>query len=145
MESLSPIAGTCSKGEPGETRPTGRQVSILVVDDDESICEVIGDILGTAGHRITKCLDGHSALKAIGRDQFDIVITDLGMPGMSGLELAELIHGLIPGLPIILVTALGSRFTDEDAVRGGVAAVLDKPFQFQELHDTVNRVLQLPA
>ena len=51
--------------------------TILVVDDDQSICDVLSDILATAGHRITKCLDGHSALEVIGRSQFDLVILDV--------------------------------------------------------------------
>ncbi|MEW6412956.1 MAG: response regulator [Candidatus Zixiibacteriota bacterium] len=145
MEPLDQNVSLAAKRRTGRSRPVGQGASILVVDDDQSICDVLSDILATAGHRITKCLDGHSALEVIGRSQFDLVITDLGMPGMSGLELAELIHAAIPDLPVVLVTALGSQFTDADVVRGGIAAVLDKPFHFHQLHDTVNKALKVVA
>lgn len=86
---------------------------ILVVDDNELLCQVARDILEMDGYRVVAVCDAVKALEAFQSEAFDAVVTDLRMPGMSGLELAALIRAKSPGFPIIMMTAYGPVEADE--------------------------------
>jgi DNA-binding response OmpR family regulator len=73
---------------------------------------------------------------------YDLVMTDLGMPDLSGWEVAKGIQEMDPELPVILVTGWGTALSAEDVAGAGVAAVVHKPFEIKELLQTTNNVLQ---
>ena len=81
--------------------------NILIVDDNPSILKYIEDILESSGHTIVKCADGMSAIDAVHSDSFDLVVSDLAMPGMDGFELVSEIRVLYPDIPIVIITGVG--------------------------------------
>ncbi|MFQ5499424.1 MAG: response regulator [Candidatus Zixiibacteriota bacterium] len=113
------------------------RLRVLVVDDDVQIREVLADMLTLDGHEPKVCADAYSALEAFDVGNYDLLITDLGMPGMSGLELAGRVHKKSPDTPIAMVTGWGTQLDHKDATLRGVQTVLSKPFHFQEIKDMV--------
>ncbi len=118
-----------------------RDLRILIVDDDEQIREVLTDMLAINGHTVTACCDGFSALDAFRKEDFDAVITDLGMAGMSGLDLAGLIHQEKPEVPVALITGWGSQLNQDEMALKGVKAVVAKPFHLEEIHALVEKLV----
>ena len=78
---------------------------ILVVDDDEMLCRFACDILSMEGYRAVPAVSASEALAAFEREEFDLLVTNSHMPGMSGVELAQAVRGKIPGFPVIVMTA----------------------------------------
>lgn len=118
-----------------------KKLSILVVDDDEQIREILKDMLAIDGHSPVVCEDGLSALQAFEHNQFDLVITDLGMPGMSGLELANCIHKDRPTLPIAMITGWGTQLHQQEIQLSGIKSVLSKPFHLKDIRDLVETLV----
>jgi PAS domain S-box-containing protein len=133
----APAAGGDGASLPLLLRP-GR---ILVVDDEIEVAEVVKDVLATAGHTVDTALSGRDAIRMIDLDTYDLVFTDLGMPDMSGWEVAEKIAEVKPGLPVALVTGWGNSLDEADAKKRGVAAIVHKPFEIDELVQTAQRIL----
>lgn len=119
-----------------------KSLRILVVDDDEQIRGVLCDMLEMDSHETTSCPDAVAALEAFAKNQFDLVITDLGMPGISGLELAERIHRENPNLPIAMITGWGTQLNKEEVALKGVRTVLSKPFHLKDIRTLLEDVLQ---
>jgi len=80
---------------------------ILVVDGNEMLCRLACEILQTEGYRAVPASSGTEALQAFEKEDFDLLVTDFVMPGMSGVELARAIHDKTPGFPVIVMTAFG--------------------------------------
>ncbi|HEX6853541.1 MAG TPA: ATP-binding protein [Candidatus Polarisedimenticolaceae bacterium] len=118
-----------------------RQGKILVIDDEEEIADVVKDVLVSAGHEVDVALSGADGVRRASLDAYDLVFTDLGMPDMSGWEVAASIGRAKPGLPVALVTGWGSSLDEEEARRKGVVAVVHKPFEIDELIRTAARLL----
>jgi len=117
-------------------------IEILVVDDDQPVREALKAMLECSGHTVQAVECGEAALAFLAQRKFDIVLTDLCMPGMRGDQLVSRIRQQLPRQRIIMVTA----FIEDNAVLGGkpsdsVNAVLFKPFSFDELNQIINRVL----
>jgi CheY-like chemotaxis protein len=113
------------------------RLSILVVDDDERVCEVVAEYLVGDGHEVTVATSGREALAQIEREKFDVVFLDRAMPQMSGDEAAELIKQLRPQLPVIMLTGYGALIE----VTGAVDGVLGKPVTLAVLRQTLARFL----
>ncbi len=109
------------------------KLRVLVVDDDEQIREVLSDMLSLDGHNTTACADGFAAIKKLETGQFDVMITDLGMPGMSGLDLAGLAHEQYPAMPIAMITGWGMQLNHDEIAMKGILAVLPKPFHMKDV------------
>ncbi len=116
------------------------RLRILVVDDDEQIREVLSDMLTIDGHSATACADGYQALEAVDEQSFDLIITDLGMPGMSGLDLAAVVHEKFPELPIAMITGWGTQLDEEDVSLKGIKTVLPKPFHLKDVKALVREL-----
>lgn len=116
---------------------------ILIVDDDEQIREVLSDMLAIGGHVVTVCSDGFEALEEVKQHDFNLIITDLGMAGMSGLDLAGLVHEQKPEVPVALITGWGSQLNHDEVALAGVKAVLAKPFHLEEINKLIEK-LALP-
>ncbi|HDL01950.1 MAG TPA: response regulator, partial [candidate division Zixibacteria bacterium] len=121
---------------------TIKQLKILVVDDDDQIREVLTDMLSIDGYDTVACEDGFSALKAFETEEFDLVITDLGMPGMSGLELAGEIHSKKPELPIAMITGWGTQLNHDEVALKGVKTVLSKPFHLKDIKVMIQELVE---
>lgn len=116
---------------------------ILVVDDDERVLFVLQETLKTVGddYEIVTGQNGHSALGRIKETAFDLIITDLRMPDIDGVELTEVIRALSPTTRVIWITAYDCRTLRADAVRLGVFRCLDKPLEIDEIRDAVREAL----
>ena len=90
---------------------------ILIVDDEKGLREVLSIMLKRAGYVVTEASDGEEAIGHLGKEIFDLVITDLRMPGPSGLDLLEAVRGLAPDVPVIRLTAYGTVRTAVEAMR----------------------------
>jgi signal transduction histidine kinase len=123
------------------TADTGGKQTILLVDDEELLLTTCQTVLSTYGYQVTCANSGEKALELIAAATapFDLVITDLVMPRMSGRELIEQIQLRLPGVPVLCTSGFERRPTDEDE------AYLAKPFTSQELLRHVQRMLAAAA
>ncbi len=112
---------------------TANTGDILLVDDDPDLLKLISLRLGSAGYRVRTADSGEAALGALAVARPGVVITDLRMPGMDGLQLFEAIHRAHPALPVIILTAHGTIPDAVAATQRGVFGFLTKPFDSQEL------------
>src|SRR2546430_3901500 len=124
---------------------------ILLIEDDASIVGGLKKELQAEGYEVAVATRGDNGLAQAKEQLFDVVITDLKMPGLSGLELVEQLHATKPKLPIILVTAFGTTETAIEATKLGAYDYLLKPFDMAELLDLLaesvacNRLMSEPV
>ena len=116
---------------------------ILLVDDDPDLLKLISLRLASVGYRVRTADSGEAALGALAVARPGVVITDLRMPGIDGLQLFEAIHREHPALPVIILTAHGSIPDAVGAVKKGVFGYLTKPYDAEELLGQIERALTL--
>jgi two-component system, NtrC family, response regulator AtoC len=110
-----------------------RQINILLVDDEEPIREAMLLLLKAADYRTTACASGQEALQILANEQFDIVITDLFLPDITGIDILTKAKGLFPTLEVILITGHASAETAVRAMKEGAFDYITKPLNFEEL------------
>ncbi len=115
---------------------------ILVVDDEEIIRESLYYILEKEGHEVEAAKDGLEALQKIEKKPFDIVITDLEMPEVKGIELLEKVQQLTPETFVLIITAYASIETAVAALRKGASDYIIKPLEFDDILFRINRLLE---
>lgn len=115
---------------------------ILIVDDEAYICQLLARYLVSDGYECITALSGEDALKFLEADKFDLVITDIMMPGMSGMDLLNIIRSLYTDVAVMMVTAVNDRETGVLAVELGAFAYLIKPFERNELLINVANALE---
>ena len=115
---------------------------ILVVDDDLSLRTILNETLSTAGFDVEIAKDGKSALELINEIEFDLVITDLMMPGMTGVELMVEAKKLRETLGFLIITAYGTVETAVDALHKGAFDFVTKPFSISQIESRVNRFFE---
>ncbi|MBP7689303.1 MAG: response regulator, partial [Thermoflexales bacterium] len=120
---------------------TDEAPKILVVDDSPQVCKALGDVLRASGYQSRTAPSAERALQIIETDHFDLVITDLKMSGMNGMELAKKVFELMPGVPVVILTGFGDMDAVISALRSGVADFLKKPFSIDEVLSVVKREL----
>ena len=118
--------------------------TILIVDDSYSIRESIGFFLSESGFNVIKAIDGKDALTSLDGKKIDLVITDLHMPNMNGIELIKNIR-VTDGykrIPILLLTTETLKERKLEAKKAGATGWLNKPFEKQKLFNVINKVLR---
>jgi DNA-binding NtrC family response regulator len=120
---------------------TSDPTSILIVDDDLNVLEVLEARLESAGFLIHKAENGRDAIHLLQNEKVDLMISDMKMPGMSGMEVLDKARSLHPGLPIIFLTAYGTIPDAVKAVKAGAVDYLAKPFDGRELVYKLRKVL----
>ena len=115
--------------------------SILIVDDEEIIRESLSFILTKEGYHVQEASNGRIALDLVKKDSFDLILTDLEMPEMKGIELLEQVSMLSPETPVVIVTAYGSIDSAIAALRKGAVDYILKPVEFDELLVKMRRLL----
>lgn len=110
-----------------------RKFSILVVDDDEAVRTTLAEMLEIQDHEVKSASSGKEALEMMTHRHFDIMFTDLGMPGMSGWELSQEVKKLSPRTHIIMITGWGSQLDRQKAEQSNVQQVLPKPVSYDEI------------
>ena len=114
---------------------------ILIVDDEKAIRESVSLVLAEEGHETNIAADGNEALELLNKDNFDVMITDLKMPGMDGMKLVEKCLQICPQTSVIIITAHASVESAIEALRMGAFDYILKPFDFDDLILKVNRLL----
>ncbi|HNL27888.1 MAG TPA: response regulator [bacterium] len=110
-----------------------KPLSVLVVDDDEAVRTTLVEMLEIQDHEVHQAGSGKEALRMIEERSFDIVFTDLGMPGMSGWEVSQEIKKRAPQTNIVMITGWGSQLDKEKAEQTGIQRILPKPVSFDEI------------
>jgi PAS domain S-box-containing protein len=136
--------GVTSVSEPphGVESRGDRKGRILLVDNDPQVMTILGEMLSDAGHHVLPVASGAEAVRVFVPGGFDLVITNIGMAGMNGWEVAERVRARDARVPLIFVTGWGLQEEDQARCRGlGVTDLLFKPVRPPDLHRTVQRAL----
>jgi CheY-like chemotaxis protein len=127
-----------------------RMPRILVAEDDVEMRHLLVSRLRHAGFETIECADGYQLLDQLGDpvlsgepDEYDLIVSDIRMPGVTGLEVLEGIHEAEWFVPMILITAFGNDQVHQEAEQYGAAAVFDKPFDIDTLIERIRQVLVL--
>jgi GAF domain-containing protein/CheY-like chemotaxis protein len=115
----------------------------LVVDDEESVATVLGDVLEASGHQVVVLTDGADAIARVQREAFDVVFTDLAMPRVSGWDVAHAVKSSTPGVPVFMVTGFGVELSPAERRAHGVVEVFSKPLRIEDITRAVARVGRL--
>jgi len=100
---------------------------VLVVDDDPVVARSFDRVLSDKGYRVVTASDGREALNKLGSEEFDVVFTDIRMPGMDGIEVAERVKSRRPWVPVVIITGYGTEANEARAEAAGVSDFLRKP------------------
>ena len=122
-------------------RPAELNGRVLVVDDHRQARESMGDVLRQAGHQVQCVSSAIEALKILDRESFDVVITDLQMPGMSGLDFVRQLEKRPHGAQVVMVTAYATVASAVEAMRHGAFDYIEKPFAADRLEKLVERAI----
>jgi two-component system, NtrC family, response regulator AtoC len=114
---------------------------ILVVDDESEMRTALSQALSRGGFKVDSAANGTEALVKLKKDSFCLVITDIKMPEMSGMELLGAVKKLSPHTPVVVITAYGSIHNAVEAMQAGAADYLLKPFSFETLVTTVKQII----
>jgi CheY-like chemotaxis protein len=120
----------------------GRSVRILLVDDDDLVRDMLQTALSSAGHDVSASADGAHALAALARERFDLVITDLSLPGMSGFDIARGVKRAGPEIPVVLLSGWAIQQDSQEVRAAGVDFVLGKPCTIDALLRTVRSAIE---
>ena len=118
-----------------------KTMRILVIDDEETIREATAGMLQSMGHCVSAASDGKEGIEQFRCGTFDIVLSDLGMPGVSGWEVTEAIKALRPETSVLLMTEWGVEPDPEEIRKAGAGDVLVKPFKMEELREKIGAVI----
>jgi len=117
---------------------------ILVVDDELDMLMLLRMIIeDNSDYAVETTNNPSEGLKMLTEKDYDLVISDLKMPGMDGMELFDELKEIKPGVPVIIITAYGSLETADEAMKKGVSDFITKPFRKDSILFTINRVLEL--
>jgi len=125
-----------------------RHLHIVIAEDDYEMRRLVAAALRETGDHVVEARDGLDLLDIIRAWYYpgtrahpiDVIVSDVRMPGLTGLDIVEMLQDRSLRIPVVLTTAFGSAVLRAEATRRGVAAVLDKPFEMSELRAVVDRV-----
>ena len=114
---------------------------ILVVDDEDKMRNILKIMLSMKGHRVDEAADGETALSLIKENSYDLIISDIRMPGLDGMELLKKVKALEHPVPVVFITAYATVDSAVEAMRAGAVDYIPKPFEEERIHLTVERAL----
>jgi CheY-like chemotaxis protein/anti-sigma regulatory factor (Ser/Thr protein kinase) len=126
------------------TRPTTGTGRILIVDDDRAFRHAMASLLQEAGHTVAQVADGPAALERLTRDEFDVMLLDIGLPGMNGLDVLAAVQDLAAPPRVVMITADDTHETLLKAVRGQADRYVTKPFAPAAILPVVEELLGAP-
>ncbi|MGO8815867.1 MAG: HD-GYP domain-containing protein [Terriglobia bacterium] len=119
------------------------QARVLVVDDDSKICNLLTTKLNLCGFASQFCTNGDDALKILSIEEFDAIISDLNMPGISGMQLLEAAHRICPRTAFLMATGVGDVAVGVTAMKQGASDYILKPFQMEAVMVSLRRALEM--
>jgi CheY-like chemotaxis protein len=120
-----------------------KNLKILVVDDEEVVAEVLGKLIEVDGHNVTVTFESKKALEVFQKEKFDVVFTDISMPGMNGIDLTQKLLELDKNAKIAAVTGHVGTQEVEKILNAGARTVLKKPFTKKDIDFKIKEVLQM--
>ena len=114
-------------------------IHVLVVDDDENIRFMVRTALENKGYRVDEAEDGERALENLAEQTYDLLISDIQMPGMNGVELLKRVKQQFPHIGIVLMTAFNESYDFKEALLDGAEEFIEKPFDVDELYNMVEK------
>jgi len=114
---------------------------VLIIEDDEEMRSLLRDFFDAEGYQPEAVSNGYDAFGRLTKKPFDLVITDIRMPGLTGLDILPRIKKIQPEAAIIVITAFGTEEVRRKAFERGANAYLEKPIHFQELRDLIRDVI----
>jgi DNA-binding response OmpR family regulator len=125
------------------SKDSHRNGKILIIEDDDEMRALLRDVIEEEGYKIDSVNNGSEAFRKLVKETFDLIITDIRMPGLTGLDILPGMRKLQPEASIIVITAFGSEEIQRKAFERGANAYLEKPIHFQNLrtliHDMFSR------
>ncbi|MBN1957050.1 MAG: sigma-54-dependent Fis family transcriptional regulator [Desulfuromonadales bacterium] len=121
---------------------TGESGTILIIDDDTALCELLEEDLSRRGYQAWTALNVTAAREILHQQDIDVVLTDLNMPGISGIDFCAELHANRPDLPVVIMTAFGSLETAIGALRAGAYDFVTKPVDLDLLALSLGRAFQ---
>jgi DNA-binding NtrC family response regulator len=117
--------------------------NILLIDDETIALTNLTHVLKREGYEVTACKDGEAGLEALKRHDFDLVLTDLKMPGIDGMEVLRQLHADQPDVPVIMITGHATLDSAVEAMKAGAHHYLAKPFRLAEAREVVRSALEM--
>ena len=114
--------------------------SVLIVDDDETIREMLFELLSEE-HNCQSAGTAVEALSLLEKETFDVLLTDISMPGLSGLELLEIMRQRYPHTPVIIISGAGDLNHAQSLIKSGALAYLLKPFRLELVEESVRKAI----
>ena len=129
----------------GDAKDGGERPRILVVDDEQAVRDLLAKTLTMADYDVDAAPDGASAIERLRAVEYDLLITDLKMPGMDGLSVIREARRIMPDLPVIIITGYSTEASAIEAINLGVAGYLTKPFRLPRILAATARALGEPV
>ena len=118
-------------------------LKVLLTDDEEDILEVVQDRLEAYGFMVVTARSGLEALKKLSLEKFDGIFLDVKMPGMNGIQVLEAIRKEDAKIPVIILTSSSSREAAIESIARGASAYILKPFEWEELKTSIEKVFNI--
>jgi CheY-like chemotaxis protein len=125
-----------------QTIKQGRQARILVIDDEEVVRSVLSRTLANVNHQVTLAANGEKGIQLFKEEKFDMVLTDLGMPGMSGWEVCRMIKKISPDTPVGMITGWGAEMSQSKMDEYGLDFLISKPFDLNQVLNVVAETME---
>jgi PAS domain S-box-containing protein len=120
-----------------------RKATILIIEDEDDIRNIIFDILTSNGHKVTTAPDGKRGIEIFKKGNFDLVFTDLGMPGMSGWEVASEVKKHDPEVIVAVITGWGIQLDNGELKNSNVDIIVNKPFKMERILNLTQEALEI--
>jgi signal transduction histidine kinase/CheY-like chemotaxis protein len=120
-----------------------RRARVLVIDDENSIRDVLSRMLETKGHQVAVASNGEEGIERFKSEPFDLVFTDLGMPKLSGWDVGKALKGINPKVPIAMITGWGVELDKEKMSSSGIDLIVSKPFNFEQVIRLVSEAMEM--
>ena len=118
------------------------QGRVLIIDDDQSMCDVLEAALRQRDFEVSSCTSPTEGLRLLTEQDFDVVVTDVSMPRMTGVDLCKRIVANREDIPVLVMTAFGSMETAVAAIRAGAYDFVTKPFETEDFALTLDQALK---
>ena len=125
-----------------QTIKQGRKARILVIDDEEVVRSVLSRTLANVNHQVTLAADGEKGVQLFQEGKYDMVLTDLGMPGMSGWEVCRIIKKISPDTPVGMITGWGAEMSQSKMDEYGLDFLISKPFDLNRILNVVAETME---
>ncbi len=120
---------------------TRRVLKILLIEDDKNVIETLSEMLQFSGHKVSLAENGAEGLRTFNDNPFDLVLTDLGMPGLTGFDVAQRIKQKNPAIPVVLITGWNLKMNPDELRARGVDYLIMKPFRIAQIINLIQHAV----